>query len=148
MLIRTAKPADIPTLIHLASQAKTSVQWSYEQYEQAIHSPQPRRIAVVLEEQSKIQGFLIGQAIDREWELENIVVASATQRRGLGSHLLNYFLDLVRCEHAESVFLEVRESNHAARGFYGKFAFQQIGRRAKYYTNPSEDALTFRLRST
>lgn len=144
MLIRSATPADIPTLIVLASQAETSAQWSYEQYEQAIHSFQPRRIAVVLEEQSKLQGFLIGQAIDREWELENIVVASSTQRRGLGSHLLNYFLDLVRREHAESVFLEVRESNHAACGFYGKFAFQQIGRRANYYTNPCEDALTFR----
>ena len=145
MLIRSATLADIPSLIILASQAETSAQWSYEQYQQAIHSSQPRRIAVVLEEQSKILGFLIAQAIEREWELENIVVASSTQRRGLGSHLLNHFLDLVRREHAESVLLEVRESNHAARGFYGKFAFQQIGRRAHYYTNPWEDALTFRL---
>ena len=146
MLIRPATPADIPILITLATQAETSAQWPYKQYERAILSSEPRRVALVLEEQSKIQGFLIAQAIDSEWELENIVIASSMQRRGYGSELLNHFLDIIRREHAEAAFLEVRESNHAARGLYGKFAFEQIGRRANYYTNPGEDALTFRLK--
>ena len=41
----------------------------------------------------------------------------------------------------ESVFLEVRESNHAARTLYASRAFQGIGRRRGYYRVPMEDAL-------
>ena len=130
----------------LASQAETSGRWSYEQYEQAIHSSPVRRIALVLEEQSKILGFLVAQAIDHEWELENIVIAASHQRGGFGSRLLNEFLDLIRREQADSVFLEVRESNHAARQLYEKFGFEQIGRRPSYYNQPEEDALTCRLK--
>ena len=102
-------------------------------------------MALVLEDQSKISGFLVAQGIDQEWELENIVVTAADQRRGLGSRLLREFLDLIRDEHAEAVFLEVRESNHAARRLYEKFAFEQTGRRPHYYAQPNEDALTYRL---
>jgi ribosomal-protein-alanine N-acetyltransferase len=90
-------------------------------------------------------GFLVAQVIDQEWELENIVVAAPDQRRGLGSQLLHEFLDLICREHAEAAFLEVRESNHAARRLYEKFAFKQTGRRPHYYTQPDEDALTYRL---
>ena len=44
---------------------------------------------------------------------------------------------------AESVFLEVRESNTAARGLYEKLAFHQTGRRKSYYCAPLEDAILY-----
>ena len=130
----------------LASQAETSGHWSYEQYEQAVRNSPLRRITLVLEAQSKILGFLVAQAIDHEWELENIVVAASHRRTGFGSRLLNEFLDLIRREQAESIFLEVRESNHAARRLYEKFGFVQTARRPNYYNQPREDALTCQLK--
>ncbi|MGZ7144902.1 GNAT family N-acetyltransferase, partial [Streptococcus pyogenes] len=42
---------------------------------------------------------------------------------------------------SEPVFLEVRESNKAARGLYEKFGFKKVGLRKKYYQNPVEDAV-------
>jgi ribosomal-protein-alanine N-acetyltransferase len=42
------------------------------------------------------------------------------------------------------VFLEVRESNAAARCFYEKAGFVQTGRRKSYYTDPAEDAVLYR----
>lgn len=38
-------------------------------------------------------------------------------------------------------FLEVRESNKAARELYGGMGFETVGRRRAYYRDPPEDAL-------
>ena len=43
--------------------------------------------------------------------------------------------------HLTSVLLEVRESNLAARRLYETTGFIEVGRRAAYYQNPSEDAI-------
>ena len=48
-------------------------------------------------------------------------------------------------EGATAIFLEVRESNHAARSLYEKWAFSESGRRPRYYTQPEEDAIVYRL---
>ena len=45
------------------------------------------------------------------------------------------------------MFLEVRESNAAARTLYEKAGFEQTGRRHSYYTSPLEDAILYRLRA-
>jgi ribosomal-protein-alanine N-acetyltransferase len=42
------------------------------------------------------------------------------------------------------VFLEVRESNAAARTLYENAGFEQTGRRRSYYTSPLEDAILYR----
>jgi ribosomal-protein-alanine N-acetyltransferase len=59
--------------------------------------------------------------------------------------LLGEFLELARAEGAETVFLEVRASNQAARFLYEKWAFLEAGRRKAYYRNPVEDAVVCRL---
>ena len=90
-------------------------------------------------------GFVAGRVLDNEWEIENIVVAGPARRRGFGTRLLGEFLELARCRGAQAVFLEVRESNLAARRLYEKWAFVQSGRRKLYYREPEEDAIVFRL---
>jgi len=52
---------------------------------------------------------------------------------------------MVRAEGAESIFLEVRESNLAARSFYQDSAFVESGRRKGYYSDPQEDAVVYRF---
>ena len=99
----------------------------------------------MIEEEVTIQGFLVARTVEREWEIENIAIAGAARRRGLGSRLLGEFLDLARKRGAESVFLEVRESNRAARALYAKWAFVESGRRNGYYHEPDEDAVVYRL---
>ena len=48
-------------------------------------------------------------------------------------------------EGAAAVFLEVRESNRAARALYEKWAFLESGRRRGYYKDPEEDAILYRI---
>lgn len=92
----------------------------------------------------RILGFLIAQHLAPEWELENLVVAPNARRKGLGKRLLEALLDAARKTNSTSVFLEARESNAAARALYEQAGFEQAGRRAFYYTNPSEDAILYR----
>ena len=93
---------------------------------------------------SGVVGFLIARHLAPEWELENIVVAHIARRKGLGKLLLNALLSAARETNSDSVFLEVRESNAAARTLYEKAGFEQTGRRKTYYTNPTEDAVLYR----
>ena len=99
---------------------------------------------LVLEDQT-IHAFLMARAVADEWELENIAVDVSVHRNGLGSIILKQFLQIVRQEDSQAVFLEVRESNEGARLFYEKLGFEKAGRRLAYYTHPNEDAIVYRL---
>jgi ribosomal-protein-alanine N-acetyltransferase len=145
MKVRPATPADIPAMMRLVNHSATAAHWSREQYDQVFGGDSPRRVALVIEEAPGLQGFLVAHEVTAEWEIENIAVAGAARRRGLGTRLLGEFLDRVRAEGATAVFLEVRESNRAARSLYRKWAFEESGRRACYYTQPEEDAIVYRL---
>ena len=103
------------------------------------------RLALVVEDRSALQGFAVARVLGREWELENIVVADQTQRRGLGTRLLGELVSLARSQGAQSIFLEVRESNRAARALYLKCAFVENGHRKSYYQNPLETAILYKL---
>lgn len=143
--VRPAIAADISSMLELGKHAVTASQWSRQQYEALFSGLAARRRALVLEEESTVKAFLIARAVGNEWEIENIAVAGPTRRRGLGTRLLGEFLDKVKAEGAEVVFLEVRESNRAARALYEKWAFLESGRRKMYYQDPAEDAVAYRL---
>jgi ribosomal-protein-alanine N-acetyltransferase len=145
MRIRHASPGDIPAMMALEKHAATAAHWSMEQYETALSEKIPSRVVLIFEEESRVQGFIAGRAIGKEWEIENVAVAGPARRRGLGTRLLGEFLDLARSQGAVAVFLEVRESNLVARRLYEKWAFVEGGRRKGYYGEPAEDAIVYQL---
>jgi len=92
-----------------------------------------------------ILAFLVARRVDAEWELENIVVAEAARRRGVGEGLLRAFIAHARAGCGNRIFLEVRKSNQAARALYRKAGFEEVGLRKGYYLSPVEDAILCRL---
>lgn len=76
--------------------------------------------------------------------MENIVVAEECRRQGVASLLLRALAEHVQNLQGDFVFLEVRESNHAARKLYDRFGFEITGRRKNYYSDPAEDAILYR----
>ena len=54
-------------------------------------------------------------------------------------------INICRSNGVEDIFLEVRESNVSARALYVKLGFAEIGKRKKYYSNPTEDAILMKL---
>jgi ribosomal-protein-alanine acetyltransferase len=145
MRIRRATLADIPALMALEKHAATAAHWSLQQYETAFSAEAPSRVVLILEEEAGVQAFIAGRALGEEWEIESIAVAGPARRRGLGTRLLGEFVDLARSQGAEAIFLEVRESNLAARRLYEKWAFVESGRRKCYYREPEEDGMVYRL---
>ena len=139
--VRTAVPADIPALLELDRAAPAAAHWSESEYRR-LFTKDTGRVTLVIEG-DYVQGFVAGRDLGLEWEIENIVVADATRRRGLGERLVGELLGLAGSRGAQSVFLEVRESNGAARRLYSKMGFIEIGCRRSYYKDPEEDALLY-----
>ena len=145
--VRPAEHRDLPRLKQIAAHAATAAQWNAAEYENLFaDEPTQSRSALVLEDNHELAGFIVGRQIADEWEIENVAIHGPARRRGLGARLLSEFLDLARERGGRQVFLEVRESNHAARALYEKWAFVEAGRRKMYYRNPNEDALILTLR--
>ena len=134
-------------MMKLEKRAATAGHWSREQYEKAMNpgSPDRQSLVLVVELEGAVAGFLVARSVGAEWEIENVAVAGPARRRGLGERLVREFLDRARSQGAASVFLEVRESNRAARMLYEKWAFVESGRRKRYYRDPDEDAILYRL---
>jgi len=145
--IRAATRADIPALLAIEQQTPTSAHWSENQYDSCFCGEHSRRVVQVAESNPSggIVGFLIAHHIPPEWELENIAIAQTVQRNGLGKQLLSALIHEAKQTQSEALFLEVRESNAAARAFYEKTGFRRIGLRKSYYSNPQENAIRYRL---
>ena len=161
--VRPATPDDLPRLVEIASHSATAAQWNQAEYLKLFASDEPAgqpqidpsieddqgktqsRTALVVEQSGSVVGFIVGHQVEDEWEIENIAVTGSARRCGLGSRLVGELLDLVRSRGGKSVFLEVRESNRAARSLYEKWAFIEVGRRKMYYQNPAEDALVLKF---
>ena len=157
-MIRLATPADVPSIMHLERSCASAAHWTEQQYRRLFESGGAERIVLVADgpvhsgpdanapdSGCGILGFLVARHLAPEWELENLVVAPAARRQGLGKQLLHALLAVARDSNSHSVFLEVRESNVAARSLYEKTAFAQAGRRTAYYKDPAEDALLYRF---
>jgi ribosomal-protein-alanine N-acetyltransferase len=150
-IVRRAVAADLPRIIEIARQSTGAAQWNPDEYERMLQAGTPlsARVLLVIEDEDgaarTIHGFLAGQEVSGEWEIENLAIGKPTRRRGLGLHLLHEFLQLVRSRNGKEIYLEVRESNLPARALYAKCTFIEAGRRKSYYQNPEEDALILRF---
>ena len=82
-----------------------------------------------------------------EMHLLNITVAPEHQGRGLGSARLRDVVAWSQAEGAETLWLEVRQSNERARRLYVRGGFEAVGQRKGYYPDGRgrEDAVVMRL---
>jgi len=142
--IRPPMVADIAGIIALERDSHSAAHWPEPTYGRIFSPDSPKRIALVAEDQdASVRGFVIARVVGEEGEIENIVVDRRRQNQGLGAKLLQKVIEHSRSENARRLFLEVRESNAAARALYEKCGFALSGRRRAYYSSPSEDALLY-----
>lgn len=97
-------------------------------------------------------GFIIGRCVPRsvaggglDAEIYNIGVEPELQRSGIGSRLIEHFLNGCRVKGVKEVWLEVRAQNAAARAFYTGFGFTEFSLRPGFYSAPADDAVVMRL---
>jgi len=80
--------------------------------------------------------FALGRVAADEAELLTIATAPTAQRRGLARQALADFEREAAARGASRAFLEVAETNHAARALYAAAGWGESGRRRAYYRQP------------
>jgi len=104
---------------------------------------------VLLDGQGAMLGYFIAMGGVDEMHLLNITVASAAQGRGHARRMIDALIALCRDDRAHELWLEVRETNAAARSIYTHLGFEQKGVRKGYYPAPfgrREDAVVMSLK--
>lgn len=89
----------------------------------------------------RVAGFIAARLAPEELHINNVAVREAYRRRGIGDALLATILERGKERGARKAFLEVRAGNVAAQALYARHGFEIAGRRARYYSEPLEDAL-------
>ncbi len=92
----------------------------------------------------RLAGYAFARVIAGEAEILNIAVLPLYRRQGVGRRLLDSVLAAVTAGGAVEAFLEVRESNQAARFLYEARGFRAVGFRTDYYRKPRENAVIMR----
>lgn len=95
----------------------------------------------VAEEENGVCGLVVFRITADEAEILNLAVYPGQRRRGIGLRLVDDAIGACKAAGVRKIFLEVRDSNEAARKFYARMGFTEAGRRRKYYGEPQEDAL-------
>ena len=91
-----------------------------------------------------VVGYVVAWYVLDEAELANLAVHPDLRHQGVGQALLDAMLNDASARGTSQVYLEVRESNVAARQLYGTRGFEEVARRKRYYRTPTEDALILR----
>lgn len=86
-------------------------------------------------------GYLGMEYIFDEGSITNVAVLPEYRRQGIARALLAALLEEARRLSLTTVTLEVRASNEAAITLYAGMGFLPVGRRFRYYNDPTEDAL-------
>lgn len=99
----------------------------------------------VTELDGRVAAMLVAWLIVDEIHIATIATHPDFRNRGIGRNLLSHALRSAKEEGAVKSFLEVRESNEAARRMYRSFGFVEDGRRREYYKDNAEDAILMSL---
>jgi [ribosomal protein S18]-alanine N-acetyltransferase len=134
-VIRRGQPEDLPAIAAIQESSPEAAQWDpvdYLEYD--------LRIALY---DGAVGGFLVTRMVAGEAEILNLAVAPGLRRRGIARELLRSLLD----SFPGPIFLEVRESNRAARNTYEALGFIGVNRRNSYYGHPPEAAIVMKFHS-
>ena len=137
-MIRALESRDIEWVLAIQAVCPEIAQWTMWDYDRVARGEMAGWVA---EENGEVIGFLVGRRVTSDLEILNFAVRADDRRRGIGAELLRAALDWAHAFQAEHAILEVRASNLAALQFYERHRFEVVGRRARYYTAPIEDAL-------
>jgi ribosomal-protein-alanine N-acetyltransferase len=101
--------------------------------------------AAFLAAEDPVTGEVVGyaglQVMADEGYITNVAVFPEYRRQGIAGQMLTVFVNFAAAHALAFLTLEVRPSNTSAIALYGKYGFEEAGRRRGYYDLPKEDAL-------
>ena len=114
--------------------------WSRSAFEEELAQNRLARYLVALDGET-IVGYAGTWLVINEAHVTNVAVHADRRREGIGRFLMEALMDTARDAGMESMTLEVRVSNEAARALYHQLGFISAGIRKNYYSETKEDAL-------
>jgi [ribosomal protein S18]-alanine N-acetyltransferase len=122
--------------------------WGEHEFERLISASNAFGDAAIEPRKGTLLGFILSRVAADEAEVLTVVVAAAARRRGIGRQLVASHIARLRNNKVATLFLEVGETNAAARKLYGSLGFVEVGRRKNYYRTdkPSEQIAALVLR--
>lgn len=90
-------------------------------------------------------GYIGALAVLDEADITGVAVLPTLRRKGLADLLLAALIEEMKAKGIGVIHLEVREGNEAAKALYRKHGFMPVGKRARYYRLPTEDACLMSL---
>ena len=135
-VIRRGGPGDLAEVAGIQAASPEAAQWDAAGYLKYDFRVSVRGV--------RVAGFLVSRTVaEGETELLNLAVAPEFRRQGVARKLVESLLS----EFPGVVYLEVRESNAAARKFYNHMGFQEVSSRSGYYQEPPESAIVMKVHS-
>ena len=112
----------------------TKTQWANEFRKEGVEVYGLLRSNVII-------GLCVYQVILDEAQINYFVVNKEFRKKGYGSYLMNYLIELYKKFNLKKILLEVSHSNYTAEKFYNRFGFSTVGLRRKYYKDGSDALL-------
>jgi [ribosomal protein S18]-alanine N-acetyltransferase len=149
--IRHAARDDLAGMLRI-EQASFADPWTVESLATALSLERMRVLVAESDGKGKqsgdappgLLGYVVALVVGLEAEIADLAVAPEARRLGIGRALLERAIAELRQAAVRTIYLEVRESNLAARTLYEANGFESVGRRRGYYRSPVEDALVLR----
>jgi ribosomal-protein-alanine N-acetyltransferase len=149
VVVRAAEERDVARVLQI-ERASFADPWTGDAFRSSLTLPHLRFLVAESEVgagdagAAVLVGYVLAMVMGPEGEIADIAVAPEARGRGVGGVLLDRVTELLAESGVRTIYLEVRESNLAARGLYDARSFRMIGRRRGYYQHPAEDALVLR----
>ena len=86
-------------------------------------------------------GLCVFQVVLDEAQINYFVVDNKFRKKGFGSYLMSYLIEVCEKLKLNKLLLEVSQSNKTAERFYNRFDFSSVGIRKYYYKDGSNAIL-------
>lgn len=142
-----AKPGDEEILVALEEALFPEDPWTWGMIADELASPFSTYYLAALPDGPDLQvvGYGGVKVVGDGADIMTIGVFPRLRGQGLGKQILDLLVSCAREAGADYVFLEVRESNEAARRLYERSGFIVLDRVRGYFKNPFEDGIAMRL---
>ena len=116
-----------------------SMPWSLRAFTDTVEKDNFRYF--VAEDDGEIIGYCGFLFVLDEAEIPNVCVKASARNRGVGKQMMTVLIEEAAKLGLVTLFLEVRESNIAARTLYKSLGFVEDGVRKNFYEQPTENAV-------
>jgi [ribosomal protein S18]-alanine N-acetyltransferase len=143
IIIRKMQQDDVASVMVIEEEV-VDFPWTYSIYSDCIKVGYD---CWVMDDEGEIIGYGVLSVAAAEGHILNLIIRPDRQHQGLGRRLLMHLIERAKKLAANSVYLEVRQSNTIAYDLYIKTGFIVIGQRKDYYPalEGREDALVLEL---